>query len=181
MEFQNGKEDFINKLNINFRTLLTYGKDELIQVGEFIVKDIVMDEIPDEYAGLISPRDTARVVFQEVENENVELVLPFNEFMTKYIELANKNASTLDIEANLEKSLSKVENEAAIKIFNDETLKKTLEVDTLTLEESQAEYFRDGEPQSSNYSICPINLGKCRKRILERHKVIEEDEMDRER
>ena len=67
------------------------------------------------------------------------------------------------------------------KVFDDETLKNTTEVDTLTLEESQAEYFRDGKPQSSNYSICPVNLGKCRKRILERRKIIEENEVDRER
>jgi len=179
MEFQNGKEDFINKLNINFRTLLTYGKDELIQVGEFIIKDIIVDDIPDEYAGMISPKDTARVVFQDVENENVELVLPFIEFMTRYTELANKNASTLDIETNLSKSLSKVEKEAASKVFDDETLKNTVDVDTLSLEEFNAEYFRDGEPQSSNYSICPVNLGKCRERIRECHKIIEEDEMER--
>ena len=49
------KQKFIEQLNHNFRTVLSYGEDEgLVPAGQFIIKDIQEDEIPSEYASRMS-------------------------------------------------------------------------------------------------------------------------------
>ena len=52
--------------------------------------------------------------------------------------------------------------------MSDETLKELVDAEMISLEESDADYLINGEIQSSNYSICPINLGKYRERIKEK-------------
>ena len=45
----------------------------------------------------------------------------------------------------------------------------------MTLNESSADYLINGEVQSSNYSICPIDIGLYRERIREKLKSETDD------
>lgn len=159
------KQKFIEQLNHNFRTVLSYGEDEgLVPVGQFIIKDIQEDEIPSEYGSRMSDYQLANVILTKIDDENVQIVLPMTTFLREYSDTATRNADRL---SNLSFSVEDIERIAEEKVLNDETLQELLEADTISLDKSGAEYRINGEVQSSNYSICPINLGKTRERIRE--------------
>lgn len=162
------KEDFIKKLNQNFRTVLSYGNDGLIPMGEFVIKDIQEDEIPSEYVNGMSDFHLCNVILTKVDDEKVQIVLPMTTFLTKYSQMSIANADKLSIGSDLSLSLQDVEKKAESKVISDETLKDLVDAETISLEESDADYLINGEVQSSNYSICPINLGKYRERIKEK-------------
>ena len=162
------KEDFIKKLNQNFITVLSYGNDGLIPMGEFVVKDIQKDEISSEYANGMSDFQLCNVILTKVDDENVQIVLPMTTFLTKYYQMSIANADKLSIGSDFSLSLQDIEQKAESKVISDETLKDLVDVETISLEESDADYLINGEVQSSNYSICPINLGKYRERIKEK-------------
>ena len=161
------KESFIEELNKNYRTILSYGNDGLVPVGEFIVKDILEDEIPVENANNKSKLESCKIVLAKVDEENVEIVLPMEMFLKKYTALSIANADKLSIGSDLTLSLQDVERNAKSKVMSDETLQETIDVETISLEESNADYLINGEIQSLNYSLCPVNLGKYRERIRE--------------
>ena len=108
------------------------------------------------------------VILTKVDDENVQIVLPMTTFLTKYSELSIANADKLSIGSDLSLSLQDVERKAESKVMSDETLKELVDAEMISLEESDADYLINGEIQSSNYSICPINLGKYRERIKEK-------------
>lgn len=162
------KDEFIKKLNQNFRTILSYGNDGLIPMGEFVINDIQEDEIPTEYSNGMSDFQFCNVILTKVDDENVQIVLPMTTFLTKYSELSIANADKLSIGSDLSLSLQDVERKAESKVMSDETLKELVDAEMISLEESDADYLINGEIQSSNYSICPINLGKYRERIKEK-------------
>ena len=162
------KEDFIKKLNQNFITVLSYGNDGLIPMGEFVIKDIQKDEISSEYANGMSDFQLCNVILTKVDDENVQIVLPMTTFLTKYYQMSIANADKLSIGSDLSLSLQDIEKKAESKVISDETLKDLVDAETISLEESDADYLINGEVQSSNYSICPINLGKYRERIKEK-------------
>lgn len=169
MLFEEGKKgEFIEKLNQNFRTILSYGNDGLVPMGEFIIKDIQEDEVPSEYSSRMSDFQCANLVLTKVDDENVQIVLPMTTFLTKYSDLSKINADKLSIGSDLSLSLQDVERKAESKVMSDETLKDLVDAETISLEESDADYLINGEVQSSNYSICPVNLGKYREKIREK-------------
>lgn len=168
------KQKFIEQLNHNFRTVLSYGEDEgLVPAGQFIIKDIQEDEIPSEYGSRMSDFQFANVILTKVDDENVQIVLPMTTFLREYSDAATRNADRLALGSDLSLSVEDVERMAEEKALNDETLQELIEADTISLDESGAEYIINGEVQSSNYSICPIDLGKYRERI--REKTIERE------
>lgn len=163
------KQKFIEQLNRNFRTVLSYGEDKgLVPNGEFIVKDIKEYELPPEYASKMSEFEFTNLILAKIEDENVQIVLPMITFLREYSDAATRNADRLAIDTNLNLSLKDIERLAEEKVLNDETLQELVEAETLTLNESGAEYVINGELQSSNYSICPVDLGKYRERIREK-------------
>lgn len=162
------KDEFIKKLNQNFRTILSYGNDGLIPMGEFVINDIQEDEIPTEYSNGMSDFQFCNVILTKVDDENVQIVLPMTTFLREYSDAATKNADRLALGSDLSLSVEDVERIAEEKVLNDETLQELLEAETISLDESGAEYIINGEVQSSNYSICPVNLGKYRERIKEK-------------
>ena len=163
------KQKFIEQLNHNFRTVLSYGEDEgLVPAGQFIIKDIQEDEIPSEYASRMSDFQLANVILTKVDDENVQIVIPMTTFLREYSDAATRNADRLALGSDLSLSVEDVERMAEEKVLNDETLQELIKADTISLDESGAEYIINGEVQSSNYSICPVNLGKYRERIRER-------------
>ena len=168
------KQKFIEQLNHNFRTVLSYGEDEgLVPAGQFIIKDIQEDEIPSEYSSRMADFQFANVILTKVDDENVQIVLPMTTFLREYSDTATRNADKLALGSDLRLSVEDIERMAEEKVLNDETLQELIEADTISLDESGAEYIINGEVQSSNYSICPINLGKYRERI--REKTIERE------
>jgi len=176
----NNKQKFVEQLNRNFRTVLSYGEDEgLVPAGEFIITDIQEDELPPEYATRMSEFQSANIILTKVDDENVQIVLPMTTFLREYSDAATRNADRLATGSDLRLSIEDVERIAEDKVFNDETLQELIKADTLTLDESGADYLINGEVQSSNYSICPVNLGKYRERI--REKTVERDNGGRAR
>ena len=168
------KQKFIEQLNHNFRTVLSYGEDEgLVPAGQFIIKDIQEDEIPSEYSSRMADFQFANVILTKVGDENVQIVLPMTTFLREYSDAATRNADRLALGSDLSLSVEDIERMAEEKVLNDETLKELLKAETISLDKSGAEYIINGEVQSSNYSICPINLGKYRERI--REKTIERE------
>lgn len=163
------KEEFIKKLNQNFRTILSYGNDGLVPVGEFVIKDIERDDMPKEYEGMLSEFEITRLVLSKIDDEKVEIVLPISTFLKEYQDLAAKNADRFSIDTDLSKSVEDVEKLAESKVMSDETLKEIVDADTISQEEGQFDYLINGEVQSSNYSICPVNLGKFRERVREKY------------
>ena len=177
MLFEEGKkEEFIEKLNQNYRTILSYGNDGLVPVGEFIIKDIREDNIPKEYSSRTSDFKLANIILTKIDDETVQIVLPMTTFLTKYSELSKTNADKLSIGSDLSLSLQDVERRAESKVISDDTLKELVDAETISLEESDADYIINGEIQSTNYSICPVNLGKYRERIREKSNDKENDE-----
>lgn len=169
------KEEFIEKLNQNFRTILSYGNDGLVPMGEFIIKDIQQDDIPEEYASRMSDFKFTNIILAKVDDENVQRVLPMTTFLTKYTDMSKDNADILSLGSDLSLSLQDVERKAESKVMSDETLKDLVDAETISLEECDADYLINGEVQSSNYSICPVNLGKYRERIREKTANKEDD------
>ena len=163
------KEDFIQRLNQNFRTILSYGNDKLIPMGEFVITDIQGDLMPAEYGNNISAFQLCNVILKKVDDENVQIVLPMEAFLTKYAEMSKDNADMLSLGSDLTLSVQDIEKMAERRVISDETLKSLVKAETLSLEECDADYLINGELQSSNYSICPINLGKYKERIREKY------------
>ena len=162
------KEKLIEQLNTNYRTILSYGKKDLVPMGEFIVKDIEFDTISGEFENIEMTKNTSRIILRKVDDENVEINLPLVEFLSKYIKMAEANSEKTELGANLYKTLSDVQREATQKVLADDSLRNLVEVATLEMDKIDAQYLINGEIQSSNYSICPIDLGKYRERIRER-------------
>lgn len=168
------KEKFIKELNQNFRTILSYGHDGLIPIGEFIVKDIQEDELPNEYGSKMDALKFTNIIFTKIDDEKTEIVLPMTTFLTKYSDLSKVNADKLSVDLDSLKPLQKVEEEAETQIISDETLKQLVDAETMTLEESGAEYLINGEVQSSNYSICPVDLSIYKEEKI-KEKIKDED------
>ena len=169
------KQKIIEELNNNFRTILSYSEDEgLVPAGQFIIKDIQEEDIPSEYLSGMSYFQLLNVILTKVDDENVQIVMPMTTFLRKYTDVAERNAETLALDSNISLSVDDIERIAKQKVLNDKTLQELLKAETISLDESGAEYIINGEVQSSNYSICPIDLGKYRERIREREKEIKE-------
>lgn len=161
------KEELIKKLNINFRTILSYGNDQLVPMGEFIITDIIEDDIPEEYTSKKSEFEFTNIILTKIDDEEVQIILPITAFLTKYATLSEINADKLGLGADLAKTIDGVKEKAESRVFFDETLDDVAKAETISLEEIEADYLINGEMQSSNYSICPINLGVYRERIRE--------------
>ena len=164
----------INELNKNYRTILSYGDDGIVPVGEFIVIDIREEEAPPEQNEAIDPKRRT-VVLGKVDDDGVQIVLPFDVFLTRFAQLAAVNANKLDIGSNLSKGVENVEEAAERKTLFDGIEGELVDAEMMTLNESSADYLINGEVQSSNYSICPIDIGLYRERIREKLKSETDD------
>ena len=164
----------INELNKNYRTILSYGDNGIVPEGEFIVIDIREEEASPEQNEAIDPKHRT-VVLGKVGDESVQIVLPMDVFMTRFAQLAATNADKLDIGSDLFKSIENVEQEAKRKAIFDGIEGELVDAEMMTLNESGADYLINGEVQSSNYSICPIDLGLYRERIRENLKSETDD------
>ena len=164
----------INELNKNYRTILSYGDDGIVPMGEFIVIDIREEETPPEQNEAIDPKRRT-VVLGKVGDESVQIVLPMDVFMTRFAQLAAVNANKLDIGSNLSKGVENVEEAAERKTLFDGIEGELVDAEMMTLNESSADYLINGEVQSSNYSICPIDIGLYRERIREKLKSETDD------
>ena len=164
----------INELNKNYRTILSYGDDGIVPMGEFIVIDIREEETPPEQNEAIDPKRRT-VVLGKVGDESVQIVLPMDVFMTRFAQLAAANANKLDIGSNLSKGVENVEEAAERKTLFDGIEGELVDAEMMTLNESSADYLINGEVQSSNYSICPIDIGLYRERIREKLKSETDD------
>ena len=159
----------INELNKNYRTILSYGDDGIVPMGEFIVIDIREEEAPPEQNEAINPKRRT-VVLGKVDDDGVQIVLPFDVFLMRFAQLAAANANKLDIGSNLSKGVENVEEAAKRKVIFDGIEGELVDAEMMTLNESGADYLINGEVQASNYSICPIDLGLYRERIREKLK-----------
>ena len=95
MLIEKEKQKIIAFINKNYRTLLSYGKNTLMPMGEFIVTDIQEDEIPEEYLIEDSKIDMTRLILTKIDDENVKITIPITTFLEKYIKVAEKNLTTL--------------------------------------------------------------------------------------
>ena len=164
----------INELNKNYRTILSYGDNGIVPMGEFIVIDIRDEEAsPEQNEAIDSKRRT--VVLGKVGDESVQIVLPMDVFMTRFAQLAAANANKLDIGSNLSKGVENVEEAAERKTLFDGIEGELVDAEMMTLNESSADYLINGEVQASNYSICPIDIGLYRERIREKLKSETDD------
>lgn len=178
MLFKEEKEKFIKELNQNFRTILSYGDKGLIPAGEFIVKDIQQPELPNEYARKLDSLKFTNIILTKIDGEKTEIVLPMTTFLTKFCDLAQMNADKFSISTDFLSSIQGVMKNAESKVVSDETLKHLVDAKTMSLEECDADYLINGEPQALNYSICPINLSVYRERIREREKEEKNKDID---
>lgn len=165
------KDKTISELNKNFRTILSYGNDGLVPLGEFVVIDIREDEIPTDSNTESADSKCRTIVLGKVDDDSVQIVLPMEVFLTQYAELATHNADKLDMGSNVSKGIEDVMRTAERTVLFDGSLGNLVEAETMTLNESGADYLIDGEVQSSNYSICPIDIGLYRERIREMQKI----------
>ena len=150
----------INELNKNYRTI-------------FVI-DIREEEAPPEQNEAIDPKRRT-VVLGKVDDDGVQIVLPFDVFLTRFAQLAAVNANKLDIGSNLSKGVENVEEAAERKTLFDGIEGELVDAEMMTLNESSADYLINGEVQSSNYSICPIDIGLYRERIREKLKSETDD------
>ena len=160
------KDKTISELNKNFRTILSYGDDGLVPLGEFVVIDIREEAAPGQSIETNDPK-CRTIVLGKVDDDSVQIVLPMEVFLSKYAELAAHNADKLDMGSNVSKGIEDVVRTAERTVLFDGSLGNLVEAETMTLNESGALYIRNGEIQSFNYSICPIDLGLYRERIKE--------------
>lgn len=168
------KVETINELNKNYRTILSYGDDGIVPMGEFIVIDIREEEASPEQNEAIDPKRRT-VVLGKVDDDGVQIVLPLDVFLTRFAQLAATNADKLDIGSDLFKGIENVEEAAKGKAIFDGIEGELVDAEMMTLNESDADYLINGEVQSSNYSICPIDLGLYRERIREKLKIETDD------
>ncbi len=159
------KRAFIHSLNKNFRTVLCYGNDSLTPIGEFVIKDFQLDAIPDEYKDMTNSNKIATILFTKVDDENSQIVVSVETFLTKIRHFAVGNANILLSKINLETLLQQIKDGELLNSKIGENLKY---LRTISLEDSDADYIINGKIQSPNYSICPIELGCIREKKLER-------------
>ena len=162
---QEKKFELIKELNRSYRTILSYGNNGLVPVGEFIVTDITIDEIPEEYSNIISPNEIAEITLTNINDEKSIIKMPVKIFLSLYSEKAQKNADILDVGSNISNDIEYARLTLEKKLISDELL-SNLKVELLTLEEREADYFtNDNDLRSMNYSICPVDIGKYIERI----------------
>ena len=165
------KKEYIELLNRNFRTILSYGNDGLVPMGEFIITDIESDQISDFFN-----LNTTRIIFTKVDNKNVSITLPIKAFFDEYNKLAEINSDKLSIGSDLAVTVEGVQRKAEIKVLSDSTLKDLVKAETMPLDECDADYTIKGEQQAvGSYSICPINIGKYRERIRAAEKDVKRE------
>lgn len=176
------KEEFIEYLNLNYRTILSYGNKGLVPMGEFTVADIIVDEIPEEYSDMISEKSTASVVLKSLKDEAQEIVMPFNKFVSGCLKNATKNAEILSIATDTTIGYEDVLKSVELRLSIDEAATMGNElfkgIQLVDLEDSDV--YLAGDDNGDNFSslfICPVDLGKWREKIRERY--IEDDEMTR--
>ena len=71
--------------------------------------------------------------------------------------------------------VSKLEKHAALKVLLDETLTNLQEAQVLPLEDNDIVLLRNGEPETANYSICPIYTEPLQKYIIEKELEFKKD------
>ena len=184
------KEEIIEYLKLNYTIILSYGSKGLVPIGKFEVVDIIVDEIPEEYSDMITEQSTARVVLKNSKNEEQQIVMPFNKFISVCLKNAEKNASILNTGIETSVQPEDVVERVEHMLIEDEFLAMGNEMfdklELVDLEDSEVYLSSDDtEDKYLNLFVCPIDLGKWRERILEKEEYLKiikrnQDENNRE-
>jgi len=116
-------------------------------MGEFIVIDIREEEAAPEQNEATDPKRRT-VVLGKVDDNGVQIVLPLDVFLTRFVQLAATNANKLDMGSNLSKDIENVEQAAKRKAIFDGTEGELVDAEMMTLNESGADYLINGEVQA---------------------------------
>ena len=156
-----GKEEIIKYLNENYGIILSYGNDDLIPVGQFVVNDILTDNIDEKGSETkFGISQASKVVLTKIDDEKVQIIMPLRSFINANKKLGIKNSEMLGLGYDTVKTVENIENDAKLMILMDRTFENLTKAETMPLTECDAVYMIDGQRQADNYSICPINLGK---------------------
>lgn len=152
------KEQLIQYINRNFRTVLSYGNNGLVPVGEFIVTDIIEPEVDIEYSDFETIKRLARIVLSNVKDINVQIELPLEVFLNEYTDKARINSDLLEAGLSGNSTAKKIIDNVEKEILNDEDLQHLKDAKLISLEECDATYSDSTGIRSDNYSICPISF-----------------------
>lgn len=164
------KKELIEDLNRNYITFLSYGKEDFIPAGEFIVKDIVTDDAVVEYLDLHNMKKNTQVVLVKKDDETFQITIPLKIFINDFSKIAYENAKEWGTGADFMKDPQKVANKETDYITS-------VDIDYALLKKAKGLYLEDYEEidakssiglDLSNYSICPVDLGMWRELIKEK-------------
>lgn len=174
------KKTIIDFLNLNYATILYYGKGSSIPAGRFIVKDIETDEIPKDYNGLIEESDTKRIVLCNTNDEKAEITIPYMEFIKKVMPAAYFNTDRIDIGSNFSREINEIIMSIGEKLSEGKSPEelKNYELQDMSLEEINSKYFSNGEEIGNNYSLCAFDLGLYREKVREHIETKKEEDRE---